>query len=48
MRAATDHHANSVVRGYASLMNLDAFHKALGTRPGDAMWREPADRVRIW
>ena len=48
VRAATDHHANSVVRGYASLMNLDAFHKAFGTRPGDAMWREPADRVRIW
>jgi putative endopeptidase len=48
LRAATDYHANSVVRGYAPLMNLDAFHKAFGTRPGDAMWRKPADRVRIW
>lgn len=48
VRAATDYHANSVVRGYAPLMNLDAFHKAFGTRPGDAMWRKPADRVRIW
>ncbi|MCV2356526.1 M13 family metallopeptidase [Paucibacter sp. B2R-40] len=47
-RAAIDYHANSVVRGYAPLMNLDAFHKAFGTRPGDAMWRKPADRVRIW
>lgn len=48
LRAATDYHANSVVRGYAPLMNLDAFHKAFGTRSGDAMWRKPADRVRIW
>jgi putative endopeptidase len=48
VRAATDVHANSVVRGYAPLMNLDAFHQAFGTRPGDAMWRKPADRVRIW
>lgn len=48
VRAATDYHANSVVRGYAPLLNLDAFHEAFGTRPGDAMWRSPAQRVRIW
>ena len=48
MLAAIDVHGNSVVRGYAPLMNLDAFHQAFGTRPGDAMWRKPADRVRIW
>jgi len=40
-------HANSVARGHAPLMNLDAMHEAFGTRPGDAMWRKPADRVRI-
>ena len=46
--AATDYHAIGFVRGVQPLLNLDAFHKAFKTRPGDAMWRAPADRVRIW
>ena len=46
--AAADYHANSTLRGFAPLVHLDAFHKAFGTRPGDAMWRAPAQRVRIW
>ncbi|MBK6854263.1 MAG: M13 family metallopeptidase [Burkholderiales bacterium] len=46
--AATDYHAIGFVRGVGPLLNLDAFHKAFATRPGDAMWRAPADRVRIW
>ena len=28
--------------------NLDEFHDVFGTAPGDALWLEPADRVRIW
>jgi putative endopeptidase len=28
--------------------NLDEFHEAFGTRPGDGLWLEPEDRVRIW
>ena len=28
--------------------NLDEFHDAFGTRPGDALWLDPEDRVRIW
>jgi putative endopeptidase len=32
----------------APLVHLDAFHKAFGTRPGDAMWRAPEQRVVIW
>ncbi|MEK8051005.1 M13 family metallopeptidase [Ideonella sp. DXS22W] len=46
--AATDYHAIGFVRATQPLLNLDAFHQAFGTRPGDAMWRAPAQRVRIW
>ncbi len=28
--------------------NLDEFHQAFGTAPGDGLWLEPQDRVRIW
>ncbi len=28
--------------------NLDEFHEAFGTRPGDGLWLEPEERVRIW
>jgi len=28
--------------------NLDEFHEAFGTRPGDGLWLDPQDRVRIW
>jgi putative endopeptidase len=30
------------------LRNLDAFADAYGLRPGDALWLEPEERVRIW
>jgi endothelin-converting enzyme/putative endopeptidase len=28
--------------------NLDEFHAVFGTEPGDGLWLEPGDRVRIW
>ena len=28
--------------------NLHEFHEAFGVQPGDALWLEPEDRVRIW
>ena len=28
--------------------NLDEFHATFGTNPGDGLWHEPQDRVRIW
>ncbi|WGY01900.1 M13-type metalloendopeptidase [Nocardioides sp. QY071] len=28
--------------------NLDEFHEVFDTAPGDGLWLDPADRVRIW
>jgi predicted metalloendopeptidase len=28
--------------------NLDEFHEVFGTQPGDGLWLDPSDRVRIW
>jgi putative endopeptidase len=28
--------------------NLEEFHEAFGTQPGDGLWLDPEDRVRIW
>ncbi|KAA1427930.1 M13 family metallopeptidase [Nocardioides antri] len=28
--------------------NLDEFHEVFGTEPGDGLWLDPGDRVRIW
>ena len=28
--------------------NLDEFHEAFDTQPGDGLWLDPEDRVRIW
>jgi endothelin-converting enzyme/putative endopeptidase len=28
--------------------NLDEFHEAFETKPGDGLWLDPEDRVRIW
>lgn len=46
--AISDYHANSTLRGCTPRLQLDAFHKACGTRLGDPMWRAPGDRVTIW
>jgi putative endopeptidase len=45
---SVDVHAVASVRAVAPLLHLDAFHEAFGTRPGDAMWRVPEQRVVIW
>ncbi len=45
---SVDVHAVASVRAVAPLLHLDAFHEAFGTRPGDAMWRAPEQRVVIW
>jgi predicted metalloendopeptidase len=29
-------------------MDVDGFHDAFGTRPGNRMYLAPADRLRAW
>jgi putative endopeptidase len=47
-RLAVDPHSPPDQRCNAVVSNLDAFHDAFGVQEGDALYRAPADRVRIW
>ena len=47
-RLATDPHSPDEIRCNQTARNIDAFHEAFGTQPGDAMWLAPDQRVRIW
>jgi endothelin-converting enzyme/putative endopeptidase len=44
---ATDPHSPAEFRANI-VRNLDEFHQAFGTVPGDGLWLEPEKRVRIW
>jgi putative endopeptidase len=46
-RLAIDPHSPAEFRANV-VRNVDAFHAAFGTAPGDGLWLEPEDRVRIW
>ena len=41
-------HAPPRFRVHGTVVNLDAFHDAFGVQPGDSLYREPSQRVRIW
>jgi len=47
-RLATDPHSPAEFRCNAVVRNIDAFHEAFDVAPGDTLWLDPADRVRIW
>lgn len=47
-RVATDPHSPDEIRCNQTSRNIDQFHQAFGTQPGDAMWLAPEERVRIW
>ncbi|MEE1622078.1 M13 family metallopeptidase [Zafaria sp. J156] len=47
-RITTDPHSPGEFRCNQVPRNMDAFHEAFGTRPGDGMWLEPGERVVIW
>jgi putative endopeptidase len=47
-RLAIDPHSPPEFRCNAVVRNIDDFHEAFGVEPGDALWLDPAERVRIW
>ncbi len=44
----TDPHSPGYYRAFAPLLNIDAFHKAFDTKPGDNLYKAPEDRIKIW
>lgn len=47
-RLLSDTHSPMPQRINVVLRNIDSFHETFGTKPGDAMWMAPAERVKIW
>lgn len=45
---SSDPHAPHAMRANGPAVNTDGFHQAFGTAPGDAMYRPPQERIRIW
>lgn len=41
-------HAPDVFRINGAVINIDGFHQAFSTKPGDAMFKNQANRLRIW
>jgi putative endopeptidase len=48
MLVTSNPHAPSRYRGGNPPTNIDAFYEAFNVKPGDKMYRPPAERVRIW
>jgi putative endopeptidase len=44
----TDVHSPGMFRAFVPLTNIDAFYTAFDLKPGDKLYRAPADRVKIW
>ena len=44
----TDPHSPGYYRAFAPLLNIDAFHNAFQTKPGDKLYKAPAERIKIW
>ncbi|MGB6073337.1 MAG: M13 family metallopeptidase [Rhodococcus sp. (in: high G+C Gram-positive bacteria)] len=47
-RLAVDPHSPPEFRCNGVVRNLDSFHQAFDVQPGDALYLEPGQRVRIW
>ncbi len=44
----TDPHSPGYFRAFAPLVNQDAFYKAFDVKPGDALYKAPSERIKIW
>lgn len=44
----SDEHAPAAFRANGAVVNMDVFHAAFGTRPGDRMHKPGKQRIRIW
>ena len=44
----TNPHSPPQFRADGASINSDGFHEAFATKPGDKMWKAPADRIRLW
>jgi putative endopeptidase len=44
----SDPHSPSMFRVNGVVRNIDAWYDAFGVKPGDRLYLDPADRVRIW
>ncbi len=44
----TDPHSPGYYRSFGPIVNIDAFHDAFKTKPGDKLYKAPKDRIRIW
>ncbi|MCE2733397.1 MAG: M13 family metallopeptidase [Flammeovirgaceae bacterium] len=44
----TDMHSSPFMRVNKSLQNCDGYHQAFATQPGQAMFKAPEARIRIW
>ena len=44
----TNPHSPPQYRADGASINSDGFHDAFATKPGDKMWKAPADRIRLW
>lgn len=48
LQIQTDPHSPSEFRVNGPSSNMTEFYEAFGAKPGDKLYREPGDRVRIW
>jgi putative endopeptidase len=47
-RLATDPHSPNEFRCNQIVRNIDAYYEAFGVTESDALWLDPAERVKIW